>query len=337
MACMLAALIAAGGASFWLHRELTIPCRPGDPEVFVDIPPGARAHAIAVSLAGAGVVRSAPAVELYLRWIGAERRLKAGEYRFWEPASAVDVIGRIVRGDVYFLEITIPEGHTADETVALILAGGIGERSDLKKALRCVEWIRDIDPAARTLEGYLFPDTYRFARRADSDQIVRTFVQRFRERYRSLVSRHAAPPDWPARRIVTLASLIEKEAKLAEERPLIASVLVNRLARGIPLGCDPTIIYALKLTGAYDGNLRKRDLSLDSPYNTYLYRGLPPGPIASPGEDSLRAALTPARTDYLYYVSRNDGSHQFSKDWQSHDRAVDRFQRSQARRPALSR
>lgn len=322
----------------WIHAEMTVPYfGSSSPEVFVEISGGAGAHAVAERLTDAGVIKSRLPFEIYVRWTGMDRRLKAGEYRFTTPATPPEVAQRIVDGDIFFHSVTLPEGLTARETVSLIEQAGIGNHRELDEALQRVDWIQDIDPAAQSLEGYLFPDTYRFPHSTDSAHVIQTLIRGFRTRYSEVLSAHPLPKGWTPRRIVTLASMIEKETGSASERPLVASVLVNRLERRMPLACDPTIIYALKLAGTYDGNIRKKDLALDSPYNTYTHVGLPPGPICNPGEESLRAALAPPQSDYLYFVSRNDGTHQFSKDFSSHSLAVARYQKNRwqplSRRP----
>jgi UPF0755 protein len=329
----LALALAAGIAVLWLHIELTTPYYGArSAEVFVEISGGAGARTVASLLADAGVVKSRFPFQTYVRWTGIDRHLKAGEYRFNVPATPLEVAQRIADGDIYFHSVTIPEGLTLQETVSVIVQAGLGKREELDRAMRRVDWIGDLDPLARSLEGYVFPDTYRFPRDVSADQIVQTAVRGFRNHFSALLSAHPLPAGWSPRRIVTLASMIEKETGAPSERPLVASVLVNRLDRRMPLACDPTIIYALKLAGRFDGNLRKKDLSLDSPYNTYVHAGLPPGPICSPGEESLRAALVPEPADYLYFVSRNDGTHQFSRDLGSHAEAVARYQKSQAPR-----
>jgi UPF0755 protein len=221
----------------------------------------------------------------------------------------------------------VPEGLTAEETIELLSKNGLGNPTEMEQALLKTDWILDLDPKARNLEGYLFPETYRFSRKADSETIIKSMVHQFRVRIGKILASYPPASGWNVTRIVTLASMIEKEVKIPEEGPLVASVLVNRLEKGIPPACDATIIYAMKLAGTYEGRLRKADLGMESPYNSYLHLGLPPGPICNPGEGSLRAALRPAKTDYFYYVSRNDGTHQFSKDLQSHLHAVARFQK----------
>jgi UPF0755 protein len=276
------------------------------------------------------VLRSRLPFVLYVRWKGGGRLLQAGEYRFDAPATPADICRRLTRGDVFFHSVTIPEGLTASETIDVIAAAGLGNREVLEAALTQTSPISDLAPSAATLEGYLFPDTYRFPRRVRPEDIVRKLTDRFREKVRPLLAASAPGPGWDLHRIVTLASLVEKEAKIEDERAMVASVLVNRLASRIPLACDPTIIYALKLAGRWDGNLRKSDLSLESPYNSYTRTGLPPTPIANPGASSLRAALTPAQTDFLYYVSRNDGTHVFSRDYLAHQAAVAKFQKKRS-------
>jgi UPF0755 protein len=324
----LIALAASTSAGWWLHYELTVPyLAPAAAELFVEIPRGAGTSEIATVLTRAGVLRHRLPFIAYLRWIGAGRHLQAGEYRFEVPATPVEVARRLLRGDVFFQSITIPEGLTSAETIELISEAGLADQEELDRAARNVSWIRDIAPGARSLEGYLFPDTYRFPRRSRPEEIVRTLVDRFREKVRPLLA--SAPPGhgWTLEQIVTLASIIEKEVRAEQERSLVASVLVNRLSAHIPLACDATIVYAMKLAGRWDGNIRKADLGLDSPYNTYTRQGLPPGPIANPGVPSLRAALAPDRTEFLYYVSRNDGTHVFSRDYRSHAAAVAKYQK----------
>jgi UPF0755 protein len=322
-------LIAAAGLAFWWTRaELRTPYYGGGaPEVFVDIPRGASSAAIATMLTDAGVLRHRLPFILHLRLIGAGGRLQAGEYRFDSPASPIEIADKLIRGDVFFFSVTIPEGLTARETIAWIARSGLGDLREMENALRRTDWIQEMDSGARDLEGYLFPETYRFSRHATSEHIVRAMVERFREVLGKLVAELPLMQGWSVSSIVTLASMVEKETNLEAERGLVASALTNRLEKGMPLACDPTVIYALKLAGKYDGNLRKADLALDSPYNTYMRPGLPPGPIANPGAESLRAALAPPRTDYLFFVSRNDGSHEFSRDFESHSRAVAQYQK----------
>ena len=334
LAIALASVLLAGiGTTVWLFSELQTPYY-GAPtkEVSLEIPSRASTSRIADLLVQTGVLRRRLPFIVYIRYKDLERQIKAGEYSFSKAATPGEIARRLVRGDVTFRSVTIPEGLTAGDTIELLAKNGLGNPGNLRQLLSKTDLIRDIDPKARNLEGYLFPETYRFGSRVDSETVLKNMVQQFRVRIARLTAVHPLPAGWTMPRIVTLASMIEKEAKKKDEGPLIASVLINRLEKGMPLGCDATIIYAKKLAGTYNGNLSKADMRMETPYNSYLHPDLPPGPIANPGEDSLRAALNPARTDFLYYVSRNDGTHQFSKDFASHNRAVDRFQRSAAGR-----
>ena len=327
-------LIAVGIAvsAFLLYSELQTPYYGArTAETYIDIRKGAAANEIADLLVQNEILKRRIPFLIYLRYTDMGRQIQAGEYRFQEPETPMRIAQRLVHGDVYFRSITIPEGLTANETIALLTGNGLGNISEMERALLKTEWIQDLDSNAENLEGYLFPETYRFGRKADSEAMVKTMVDQFRKQISRILKESAAPAGWNIRRIVILASMIEKEAMQTEERPQIASVLVNRLRRQIPLACDATIIYAMKLAGTYRGNLSKADLEMVSPYNTYLHADLPPGPIANPGADSLRAALNPAETDYLYYVSRNDGTHQFSKNWRDHAQAVNKYQRSRRR------
>jgi UPF0755 protein len=332
LASLVIFILTAAGVGFWFFSELRRPYfgRP-EGEVFVEIPRGATSSSIARQLADAGILRSRLPFVAYLRWSDLSRRLKAGEYRFAAAATPIEIARRIAAGDVYYLTIIIPEGLTARETVTLIAKSGIGKLNGLLAGLGRTDWIHDLAPGAKNLEGFLFPATYRGTRNMTSDEILQAMVAEFRARYAALSAQFPVPAGWNAEGIVTLASIVEKEVKAPEERPLVASVMLNRLKANMPLGCDATVIYALKIGEGFDGNLHKSDLAMESPYNTYTHRGLPPGPIASPGEASLRAALKPAVSDYLYYVSRNDGTHQFSTDYRSHELAVAKYQKSPAR------
>ncbi|HTY62995.1 MAG TPA: endolytic transglycosylase MltG [Acidobacteriota bacterium] len=328
VAFLLAAATGFAALWIWFYSELETPYYSSTAgEVFVEIPRGASAGEIAGLLVRAGVIHRGLPFRAYIRYTGMGRHIQAGEYRFAEPASPKRIVQRLVQGDVFFYSVTIPEGLTARETVALLAKNGLGNASEMERALLKVRWIRDLDPAARNLEGYLFPETYRFRRKADSETVIRAMIDQFRAKLVKTLQRSPLPAGWNLSRIVILASMIEKEVKNPQERPLVASVLINRLEKRMPLACDATIIYAMKLAGTYEGRLGKADLRMDSPYNSYLHPDLPPGPICNPGADSLFAALHPARTEYYYYVSRNDGSHQFSKDYESHVRAVNLYQK----------
>jgi UPF0755 protein len=332
-AAALAIILGIITFALWLHTELeTLYYEAPSDETFVEIPRGLDTGKIANLLVESGILRSRFPFIVYLRFTNNAGRVKAGEYRFQGPASPKQIIERLVGGDVYYCAITIPEGLTAIETVELLAKNGLGSMEEMLSALQQTDWIADINPDAGSLEGYLFPETYHFSRKSDSTVIIKTMVEQFRKQFQRILAQSPPHAGLNVSRIVILASMIEKEVQKAEERPIVSSVFNNRLDRRMPLACDATIIYALKLSGTYDGNIRKADLSMESPYNSYLNRNLPPGPIANPGSDSLRAALNPAKTEYLYYVSRNDGTHEFSDNYSSHQRAVDRYQRSRSGR-----
>lgn len=331
-AAVLALIVAGAVSAAWLYSQLETPYyNSSTDETFVEISRGSNSEEIADLLVEAGILRNRIPFIAYLRFTNNAQRLKAGEYRFAEPASPIQITQRLITGDVYYRAITIPEGLTALETIDLLARNGFGALAEMEPLLWNTDWIRDMDPGAENLEGYLFPETYHFSRKADSHTIIKTMVEQFRKRLQSIEEELPIPAGWDVPRVVVLASMIEKEVQKAAERSLVSSVFHNRLARRMPLACDATIIYAMKLAGTYDGNIRRSDLSMESPYNSYIHRGLPPGPIANPGTDSLRAALNPAETEYLYYVSRNDGTHVFSKNYREHQQAVDKYQRFRSR------
>jgi UPF0755 protein len=295
-------------------------------EQFVDIPPGSSTKAIGDHLVAGGVVRDPLTFRFSLLMSGQARALKAGEYRFDHPMTPLEVIGKIARGDVYVIAVTFPEGLTLSEMAAIAEMHGIGSAAAFSAAAKDTTAIRTIDPAARSLEGYLFPETYRVNRRTDPARLVGLMVERFSHVLTPELRRATEARGLSIHQLVTLASLVEKETARPEERPVVAAVYLNRFRIGMALQCDPTLIYALQREGKYNGNLRRDDLAFDSPYNTYRYPGLPPGPIASPGKASLEATAHPADVDYLYFVSRNDGSHAFASSLADHNRNVQKYQ-----------
>ena len=295
-------------------------------EQFVVIEPGTGTAAIGRRLVDAGVVRDQLAFRSALWWTGRARDLQAGEYRFDRPIAAVEVIDRLARGDVYTRRLTFPEGLTIGEMAELFESRGFGSRASFVEAAGNVGLIKDFDAEARDLEGYLFPETYALARETPAARVVAQMVDRFRAAYKDEWRRRAEGAGLTTRQVVTLASLVEKETAQPQERAMVAAVYRNRLRIGMALQADPTVVYAMRRAGTYDGNIRRADLALDSPYNTYRYAGLPPGPIASPGAAALEAAVTPADVRYLYFVSRNDGSHVFSETLDQHNRNVREFQ-----------
>jgi peptidoglycan lytic transglycosylase G len=295
-------------------------------EQFVEIAPGMGAAAIGSRLAEAGVVRDAETFRLALWLSGRARELQAGEYRFDRPLSPVEVIDRIARGDVYKRLITFREGLIIPELARIFEERGFGPAADFERAARNVALIADLDPLARNLEGYLFPETYALPRGTSADELVAQMVALFKRLYAEPLRAEAAATGLTTRQVVTLASLVEKETARPEERPLVGAVYRNRLKAGMGMQADPTVIYALQQAGQYDGNLSRADLQFDSPYNTYRYAGLPPGPIANPGLASLEAAVRPAPVSHLYFVSRNDGSHVFADTLAEHNRNVQEWQ-----------
>ena len=330
----LALLVSAGAVSAWAWRTLHAPYRGYAAEAAdVEVEPGLDARAILELLERDGVLADARLTRIYLVQVLDDAPLKAGDYRFEGALNAPQVLDKLIRGEVRTHPVTLVEGLTLEETAQRLAEAGFGEYETLRALMQDPERIADLDPAAETLEGYLFPDTYSFARRTPEPAVVDVLVETFRRRFRDEVAPLLeAADERPVREIVTLASIVEKEARLADERPLIAGVFANRLRRGMPLQADPTVIYALTSLGRWDGNLRRPDLQVDSPYNTYRYPGLPPGPIASPGLASLQAAARPAGEPYLYFVSRNDGSHVFANTLAEHNRNVNRWQKEYWRR-----
>jgi UPF0755 protein len=253
---------------------------------------------------------------------GRARALKAGEYRFTAPMHALDVIDKIARGDVYKRLLTFREGLTIDEMAQVFEEKGFGQAGAFKKAAGNTRLIADLDPQAADLEGYLFPETYSLPRDTPASVVVEQMVGAFRAAMTEQVRAAAKAAGLSVRQLVTLASLVEKETGAANERPLVAAVYRNRMKTGMGMQADPTVIYALQKAGQYRGNLTKDNLQFDSPYNTYKYPGLPPGPIAAPGRASLEAAAMPADVDYLYFVSKNDGTHVFASTLAEHNKNV---------------
>ncbi|MGO4884222.1 MAG: endolytic transglycosylase MltG [Bryobacteraceae bacterium] len=317
-------LLLAMGALLYLGIQMTAGYTGFNQEVFVDLPKGTGARQMADVLHNAGVIRHSWAF-LLARAFRHGATLQAGEYRFTHRASVLEVFDRIHRGDIFYYELVVPEGKNMFDIAAAV------ERLDLFSAERFLEVarnpaiIRDLDPHAPTLEGYLFPNTYRLSRTATPEQLCLTMTGKFREVWRRLHT------EADVHRTITLASLVEKEGKLAGERPIIASVFARRLAIGMKLDCDPTTIYAALLNGNYRGTIYRSDLASGDPYNTYTHAGLPPGPIANPGLASITAALHPAGTDYLYFVARADGSggHNFSSDLVAQQANVLKYRRAQ--------
>jgi UPF0755 protein len=320
-------LVGAAGGAWYVYRQLNRPFRGyTEAEVFVEIPSGAGSRAIGQRLIAAGILRDEITYRAALWRSGQARRLKAGEYRFDREMTPLEVLDKIARGDVYLLSLTFREGLTIAEMAQVFETQGFGPAKTFIAAAADGSLVHDLDSEAKDLEGYLFPDTYSLPRGSDAARVVRAMVDRFQQVATPELRQAAAARGFTVRQLVTLASLVEKETAKPEERPLVAAVYANRLKIGMGLQCDPTVIYALQRAGRYTGNLRRDDLLFDSPYNTYRYPGLPPGPIAAPGKGSLEAAAAPAAVEYVYFVSRNDGTHEFARTLDEHNRNVQRWQ-----------
>lgn len=332
LAVALGLLVITVITALWINREFKRPRPHQAAGRTITIEPRASTTAIIAQLHREGILADEFPARLYMRFFTGSNTVKAGDYEFRSPISTRDAMGKLLRGEIATRQFTIPEGYNRFD-IATVLAGLPGLKQapparpdDLMGLLANVSLIADLDPQATTLEGYLFPDTYEYSATVTREQLIEGMVRRFRRVFTSDKQRQAAERGMSIRQIVTLASLIEEEAKVDNERELISSVFHRRLALGVPLACDPTVIYAALLEGRYRGKIYQSDLDRDSPYNTYRRAGLPPGPIASPGKRSLDAALNPANTDYLYFVvdaSRTDGAHTFSASSAAHVRAVE--------------
>ena len=320
---------------WWLNAEMNRPRAHTAQDRIVSIAPGTNTPRILAQLQREGIFESVWPVRLWLRTLGRGQKLKAGDYRFASPISARQVIDRLARGQVTTRSVTIPEGYNRYD-IARVLAGLEGLKqpppANPEALLDQTALIADLDGEAKNLEGYLFPDTYEYTTSTTREQLVEAMVKRFRQVFNDEMRQRASQMRLTVRQVVTLASLIEKEAKVDRERELISQVFHRRWKEGIPLACDPTVIYAALLANKYRGKIYQSDLDRESPYNTYRRAGLPPGPIASPGRRSLEATLSPAPTDYLFFVvdaTKNDGSHVFSARSADHESAVRKLRESE--------
>lgn len=322
---MFAVLLAIGGGwFFWSALQSPYKGYP-EPARRVDVRKGQRTAGILRRLQTAGILRDEYVPLIYMKVVRGGDSVKAGTYEFTKPMTPLEVIDKLVRGDVIQRTVTIREGLDRFAIARLFAAEGLGREAEWNKLTADPELIRDIAPQAESLEGYLFPDTYKFNPGTPARVIVAALVQNFRKNFGGEMAYITTGLD--LHQTVTLASIVETEAKLPQERPIVASVYLNRFHKHMLLGADPTVIYAMKLANRWNGNIRKDDLQIDSKYNTYRYPGLPPGPIASPGVASLRAAAAPATTEFLYFVAKHDGSHAFSTNLEEHNRNVELYQR----------
>ena len=319
---LLIAALACGG---WFVWALLTPTEP-PAQTFVMLHPGYSTRRIASALKSAGVIRSERA---FILWHYMRRRpLQAGEYLFEKPANLIDVQKRLAHGDVYFHTVVVPEGFTVFDIARAVEAAGLGPAEDfLKVAQSDTALIADLAPGAPSLEGYLFPDTYQFSRMQTVQEMAAAMIKQFRQVARQ-IGLIADTPVTDLERTVTMASIIEKETAVPEERPLVASVYYNRLAKHIALDADPSIIYAELLAGTYTGALHHDDMRFNSPYNTYTHAGLPPGPIGNPGKSALEAAMHPSQSDYYYFVADATGHHRFSRTLEDHNKNVAAYRRA---------
>lgn len=313
----------------WLLFSLVVPPSPATQQL-VELKPHTNTRQIAAQLEKAGAIRSANAFLLYHYTLG-HRILKAGEYEFSKPASTIAVYDRIARGEVASHGVVIPEGFNMFDVANALDEAGVCKKADFLNYVRTdVSLIADLDPQAHTLEGYLFPDTYNFNVSQTPHDIATVMVKRFRQ----VATKIGLKDD--IHDTVTLASIVEKETRLDSERPLVAGVFENRLAQHIGLATDPSVIYASLLRGKFDGTIRQSDLQLDSPYNTYKYAGLPPGPISNPGMAALQAAMHPTQTGYLYFVANNAGGHTFARTIEEHNHNVAEYRKGHVTGPAAN-
>lgn len=315
---IVAVFLLLGAGLFWIS-----PVTRGAESQVVIVAEGESVGQVAEDLHRKGVISSKRLFKLWVRVLGLGKRIKAGEYSLGAGMSPADILEKLTKGLILQHPVTIPEGYTRVQIASLFSEKGLARKEEFLSLTRDPELLRRYGIPGPTLEGYLFPDTYCFGKGVSAQTIVETMVKRFFE-LSSPLRKAAEESGVKMKDVVILASIVEKETGLGEERPVIASVFLNRLSKGMRLESDPTVIYGLE---GFDGNLRKKDLLHGSPYNTYVIQGLTPGPISNPGLESLKAVLFPARTDYLYFVSRNDGSHHFSKTLSEHNRAVEAYQK----------
>ncbi|MCD9188185.1 MAG: endolytic transglycosylase MltG [Pyrinomonadaceae bacterium] len=311
-------ILALGGVSFWIYQSMNTPVSHEKANKFIEIPRGSSPTQIISKLTSEGIIKSEFATLIYLRTFGNAEKLKAGEYQFASPINALQVIKELEKGEERTTKLTIPEGFTRFD-----IAKRIAEKfpqnppMDDKAILYLMDdttLIKDIAPTAKNLEGFMYPSTYSFPRETEPKEIIKTMVEQFKKIWKPEYNDKAKSLGRTSQEIVTIASLIETESKFEEERPIVASVIYNRLAKNIPLGIDQTAVYIAKMQNRWDGTINKSDLEADSPYNTRKYGGIPPGPISSVSESAIKAALEPATTDYIFYVlnvEKNDGSHNF--------------------------
>jgi UPF0755 protein len=319
-----ATVILLAGIRWYING--VVPVSKDQTPILVAIPAGSGVRQIGGILQKKGLIKSNILFSLLSR--GWDRQLKAGEYNLSADMGTYRILDVLRSGKTALVQITVPEGLTFKQIGALLENNGLADAREFVALCRDGKWSEKLGIGEKNLEGYLFPETYRFEKNTSEEKIINTMVAEFFQRFDSIRRQRARDIGMSVHQVVTLASLIEKETAVESERTLISAVFHNRLKKRIRLECDPTVIYALE---NFNGNIKKKDLSVDSPYNTYRYYGLPPGPIANPGEDSILAALHPAEEQVYYFVSKNNGTHHFSKTFSEHSRAVNRFQKRRNR------
>ncbi len=333
-AVVLLAIIAFAAGSFWLYRSLNAPVAHDKAGKYIVIEKGSTPREIINKLEAEGIITSGTATELYIRTLGDASKLQAGEYQFDSPISPMQVLKKLERGEDQTIKLTIPEGFTRFDIAKRIIEK-FPEESPMTEAqvlllMEDTSAIKDIAPEAKNLEGYMYPSTYTFPRGTKPEAVIKRLVDQFRTIWKPEWTQQAKAINRTPHEIVTIASLIETESHFPDERPVVASVIYNRLSKNIPLGIDQTSVYVAKMQNRWDGEINKSDLEADSPYNTRRYGGIPPGPISSVTESSIKAALQPAQTDYIYYVRNvqtNDGSHHFYSSAAEFEKGKAEYQR----------
>ncbi len=326
------ALVLVGAVAAYGHRALDMPRQATEVHHVVDVPEGASFKEVAHLLAKKDLIVSPFWFRLLGKVQDAERKIQPGEYDLHTAMRPAEILNALVKGRVIQYSVTIPEGLTAQQIGRLLEEAGIAKQADMARLATDPAFVKSLGIEARTLEGYLFPETYHFPRRTKPEDVLRAMVHRFKEAYTPDLQARAAALKMTEGEVLILASIIEKETARDAERPLVSAVFHNRLAQGRPLQSDPTVIYGIP---NFEGTLKRAHLAKKTPFNTYVNRGLPPWPIANPGLKSIQAAVNPAPVKYLYFVSKNDGSHHFSVTLAEHNRAVERYQKRGARRAAV--
>ena len=327
-------IITVGGVSYWIYKSLNTPAQHAKANQFIQIPKGATTNEIIGKLSAEGILKSELPTQIYLRSFGDASKIQAGEYQFPSPITPLEILKELEKGEERTVKLTIPEGFTRFD-----IARRLAERfptvppTDEKAILALMDdasLIKDFDPAAKNLEGYMFPSTYEFPLHTKPAEVIKRMVEQFKKTWQPEWNERARFLGRTPREIVTIASLIETESKFDAERAVVASVIYNRLAKNIPLGIDQTAVYVAKMQNRWDGTIHKSDLETDSPYNTRRFGGIPPGPISSVSASALEAALNPAQTDYIFYVlnvEKNDGSHNFYASASDFERGKAAYQR----------